>query len=59
MSPNLESMAMRQPFHHYLDLEEEKVWGKELPLVQVFRRANSRPEGTLFLQKLRNVYLIN
>lgn len=50
---------MRQPFHHYLDLEEEKVWGKELPLVQVFRRANSRPEGTLFLQKLRNVYLIN
>lgn len=50
---------MTQPFHHYLDLEEEKGWAKELPLVQVFRRANSRPEGTRFLQKLRDVYLIN
>ncbi|KAJ5184656.1 hypothetical protein N7491_007474 [Penicillium cf. griseofulvum] len=59
MSPNLETMAMTQPFHHYLDLRGEKGWAKELPLVQVFRRANSRPTGTRFLQKLRDVYLIN
>ncbi|KAJ5605008.1 hypothetical protein N7510_010162 [Penicillium lagena] len=59
MSPNLETMAMTQPFDHYTDLEEGKEWAKEFPLVQVFRYANSRPEGTHFLQKLRDVYLIN
>ena len=50
---------MTQPFHHYHDLEEGEELAKEFPLVQVFRHANSRPEGTRFLQKLRDVYLIN
>ncbi|KAJ5389901.1 uncharacterized protein N7496_000969 [Penicillium cataractarum] len=59
MSPNIETMAMTQPFYHYSELEEEGEWARELPLVQVFRSANSRPEGTRFLQKLREVYLIN
>jgi hypothetical protein len=59
MSPNLETMAMTQPFYHYHNLEEEGGWAKEWPLVQIFQRANSRPEETRFLQKLRDVYLIN
>jgi hypothetical protein len=59
MSPNLETMAMTQPFQYYTELEEGEEWAKELPLVQVFRRAVSRPEETRFLQKLRDVYLIN
>lgn len=59
MSPNLETMALTQPFHHHLDLEEGEEWANEFPLVQVFRHANSRSEGTHFLQKLRDVYLIN
>jgi hypothetical protein len=56
MSPNLERMAMTQPFHHYIDFEEEEEWAKDIPLVQVFRYANSRPEGTRFLQKLRRLF---
>ncbi|KAJ5771664.1 hypothetical protein N7520_002193 [Penicillium odoratum] len=58
MSPNLETMAMTQPFDYYHELEEGKEWSKEFPLVQVFQYANSR-KGTHFLQKLREVYLIN
>ncbi|CEJ59452.1 hypothetical protein PMG11_08077 [Penicillium brasilianum] len=59
MSPNLETMAMTQPFLYYIELEEGEEWAKELPLVELFRQANSRPEETRFLQKLRDVYLIN
>lgn len=59
MSPNLETMAMTQPFLYYIELEEGEEWARELPLVELFRQANSRPEKTRFLQKLRDVYLIN
>ncbi|CAG8343347.1 unnamed protein product [Penicillium salamii] len=59
LSPNLETMAMTQIFRRHFELEQGKKWGKEFPLVEVFRYANSRPEGTHFLQKLRDVYLIN
>ncbi|KAJ5190596.1 uncharacterized protein N7498_009581 [Penicillium cinerascens] len=59
MSPNLETMALTQPFYHYHNLEEGEELAKEFPLVQVFRHANSSSEGTRFLQKLRDVYLIN
>jgi hypothetical protein len=59
LSPNLETMAMTQPFSSHIELEEEATWAIKYPLVQVFRYANSRPEGTHYLQKLRDVYLIN
>ncbi|KAJ5347707.1 uncharacterized protein N7506_000960 [Penicillium brevicompactum] len=60
LSPNLESMAMTQIFDHHLSLEEGKADAIDYPLVQVFQFANSRSKGTThFLQKLRDVYLIN
>ncbi|KAJ5950683.1 uncharacterized protein N7479_009096 [Penicillium vulpinum] len=59
MSPNLETMAMAQPFDRRGDLEEGETWAKEFPLVEVFRYANSRPDRCHYLQKLRDVYLVN
>ncbi|CAG8056018.1 unnamed protein product [Penicillium olsonii] len=59
MAPNLESMAMTQIFNHHSDLQPGQEETEEYPLVEVFRYANSRPQGARFLQKLRDMYLIN
>lgn len=51
---------MTQIFDHYLSLEETGTDAIDYPLVRVLQFANSRPKGTTnFLQKLRDVYLIN
>lgn len=59
VSPNLVSMGMTQPFSHYTDDEEEEEPKTEFPLVQLFHQANANPGGTSYLQRLRDVYLIN
>jgi hypothetical protein len=62
VSPNLESLAMTQPFSlfsgFYRGRERPQDDEVHFPLDRLLRRANAKPASTPYLQNLRKVYMI-
>ncbi|KAJ6023116.1 hypothetical protein N7499_008438 [Penicillium canescens] len=59
VSPNLVFLGMTQPFYHHVDLDEATKNRQYYPLVELLSETNRSPKGKHYLQKLRDVYLIN